>query len=147
MGRSHSYGHHPALVEVSRPAVVRDAMNRAEDTVELTGGEDGGGFLRVEVGLAELDSGEDPEAGEERAAAFDGLQIAGDVELVLALVDGDEVGVVGERDGGQAVLHRLPAGGLHVASRGIPPPLAWDVAVGKLGASGGVDRGGARRPI
>ena len=60
----------PELAGVEHSAVEPDAVDRAKDLIERAGGEDPGGLVREPVRLAELDPGQDAQAGEPGAAAL-----------------------------------------------------------------------------
>jgi hypothetical protein len=103
------------------------------------------------VGFAQLDAGQDAEAGKALTAAAQAVEVPGQVERRRSqhAVDdpglpvvrhqlkqvgpegpGGEVGVLGERHHGQADLHRALAGALHRSREGVPRPLAVHVAIG-----------------
>src|SRR5205807_6914810 len=90
---------------------------------------------------------QEAQSGEERAAARDLLPLRGQVQAVeVGVAAAGEVGVLGERDRGQADLLRLAAGGLHVAPRGVPGELRVDVEVGRRGDGSRVSAGAPPRP-
>src|SRR5260370_13134 len=67
------------------------------------------------------------------AALIRRVEVAGDVEGVLTLVDEGPIGVLGEGDGGQADLERALAGTLHVPGRGVPRPFGVHVEIRRQG--------------
>ena len=109
----------------------------------------------VPVGFPDLQSGEDPQAGEEVAAPLDRLQVAGDVEPgghhpAFGVARGHHrvrgvqvpqrvrvhrpdrvVQVLGEGDRGQSERGGAGARALHRPVLRVPGPLAVDVGVGR----------------
>src|SRR5439155_5902984 len=60
------------------------------------------------------------------------LEVANDVDAVLAGIDLDEVGVIGKGDRRQPDLKRLLAALLHRSMRGVIGPFGMNVVVGDL---------------
>ena len=150
-----------AVGELDEAGPGRRGVHRGEHAVEAARTEQGGRPVRMPVGFAQLDAGQDTEAGKALTAAVKAAQVAVEVERRRgqhAVADpglpvvrhqpeqvgpegpGGEVGVLGERHRRQADLHRAPAGALHRPGQGIPGPLAVHVAVGGQGDGSGFRR-------
>src|SRR5207245_9807531 len=81
------------------------------------------------VGLAELDAAPDAQPWEFGAAALDRVEVAGDVDAVLVLVDLHKVGMVGEGDGRKTQLDRALAAALHRTAAAVVGPLGMHVQI------------------
>jgi hypothetical protein len=129
----------------------RRRVHRGEHPVEAALVQQASGLGRVPVGFAQLDAGQDAEAGKaftaaaqavqvpvqverrrgQHAVAEPGLPIVGhQLQQVRPQGPGGEIGVLGERHRGQADLDRPLAGALHRPGEGVPRPLAVHVAIG-----------------
>ncbi len=119
------------LAGVEHLAVEADAVDGPVDPVEGAGGQHLRGLLGEPVRLTELDPGQDAQSRELRAAAIDRVEVAGDVDRMLALVHERPVGVLGEGDGGQTDLERPLAAAFHVPFGGVPGPFGVHVEIGR----------------
>jgi len=150
-----------AVGDLGEAPAGRRGVHRGEDPVETAVAEQGSRPRRVPVRFAQLDAGQDAQAGEAFTAAAQAAEVPVQVERRRgqhAVADpglpvvrhqreqvgperpGGEVGVLGERHHGQADLHRALAGAFHRAGQRVPRPLAVHVAVGGQDEGSGIWR-------
>ncbi len=108
-------------------------MNGPQHAVEPPRTQDCRRLVGIPVRLAKLNTGQDAQILEPGPALLDRLEVPGDVEAVLALVNHHEVGMLRKGNPRQSELQSPLAAALHRAAGGVPRPFGVHVEVRRQG--------------
>ena len=126
-------GSKPELTRIDYVVSDAYAVDRSQDPIKRTRGKNSTGRVGEPVRLSQLDARQDAEIFELRPTAFDRIEVAGDVDRVLAGVNMVPFGVLGEGYPRKAELQGALTAAFHVPTRSVPRPFGVHVEVRRQG--------------